>query len=176
MREIEETLKAIGERNGLEIALDENGACVLELNDGRVVLLQERANLHELDFVATLGVVPEELRAEVFTGLLSANFYWNETFGATISWNADLEEAVIIYPLPLADVTPESVETIFLRFVELQAAWAKRFAGMVAAAQERASGETEEDNVEDDGEEDFEDDGGASPSDEGGDDHFIIHP
>lgn len=168
MREIEEILKGIGERNGLEIVLDENGACALELSDGRVVLLQERADVNELDFVATLGSVPDEARAEVFAELLSANFYWNETFGATISWNADLEEAVLIYPLPLAGATPESVETIFTRFVELQAAWAKRFAGMVAAAQERASGETEDD--------DEEDDGGASPADEGGNDHFIIHP
>ena len=168
MREIEEILKGIGERNGLEIVLDENGACALDLSDGRVVLLQERADMNELDFVATLGSVPDEARAEVFAELLSANFYWNETFGATISWNADLEEAVLIYPLPLAGATPESVETIFTRFVELQAAWAKRFAGMVAAAQERASGETEDD--------DEKDDGGASPADEGGNDHFIIHP
>ena len=168
MREIEEILKGIGERNGLEIVLDENGACALELSDGRVVLLQERADVNELDFVATLGSVPDEARAEVFAELLSANFYWNETFGATISWNADLEEAVLIYPLPLAGATPESVETIFTRFVELQAAWAKRFAGMVAAAQERASGETEDD--------DEEDDGGASPADEGGNDYFVIHP
>ena len=168
MREIEEILKGIGERNGLEIVLDENGACALDLSDGRVVLLQERADMNELDFVATLGSVPDEARAEVFAELLSANFYWNETFGATISWNADLEEAVLIYPLPLAGATPESVETIFTRFVELQAAWAKRFAGMVAAAQERASGDMEDD--------DEEDDGGASPADEGGNDYFVIHP
>jgi len=171
MKGIEEILKGIGERNGLDISFDEDGACALDLNDGRVVLLQERANLNELDFVATLGSVPEEIRAEVFTELLSANFYWNETFGATISWNSDLEEAVIIYPLPLADATPETTETIFLRFIELQEAWAKRFAGMVAGAQERASGEPDEDDEEDDV-----DDGGASPADEGGNDHFIIHP
>ena len=86
--------------------------------------------------MANLGTVPEEVRAEVFTALLSANFYWNETFGATLSWNADLEEAVLIYPLPLAEATPESVETIFNRFVELQSAWAERLSNLVAAAQE----------------------------------------
>ena len=136
MSEIESALKEIGKKNGLEIALDENGACTLELDDGRVMLLQERPALDELDFVATLGPVPDGARAEVFTKLLAANFYWQETFGATISWNADLEEAVIIYPMPLAGATPESVETIFNRFVELQAAWSQRFAEMVAEAQE----------------------------------------
>ena len=148
MKEIDETLKEIGARNGLEIALDENGSCTLELDDGRVMLLQERADLNELDFVATLGPVPDEIRADVFTELLSANFYWKETFGATISWNADLEEAVIIYPLSLADSTPKSVETIFTRFVELQAAWSRRFAEIVADAQERVADEPGEDEEE----------------------------
>ena len=119
MLDIKQVLKEIGAKNGLEMSLDENGACSLELADGRVMLIQERADLDELDFVATLGPVPEELRAKVFTELLAANFYWKETFGATISWNADLEEAVITYPLGLADATAESVETIFTRFAEL---------------------------------------------------------
>ena len=39
MRELESTLKEIGAKNGLEIALDENGACTLDLADGRVVTL-----------------------------------------------------------------------------------------------------------------------------------------
>ena len=136
MTELKATLEGIGAKSGLDIALDENGSCTLELADGRVIVLQERADLNELDFVANLGTVPEETRAEVFTALLAANFYWNETLGATLSWNADLEEAVLIYPLPLADATPESVETIFTRFIELQAAWSDRLAGLVAAAQE----------------------------------------
>lgn len=146
MIEIKETLEKIGSKSGLDIALDENGSCTLELADGRVIVLQERADLNELDFVANLGTVPEETRAEVFTALLAANFYWNETLGATLSWNADLEEAVLIYPLPLADATPESVETIFTRFVELQAAWSDRLAGLVAAAQEDDAGEPDDED------------------------------
>ena len=63
MKEIEATLKEIGAKSGLDIALDENGSCTLELADGRVVVLQERADLNELDFVANLGTVPEEVRA-----------------------------------------------------------------------------------------------------------------
>ena len=148
MKEVNLALKEIGAKNGLEMDLDENGACTLELSDGRVMLIQERAGLDELDFVATLGPVPEEIRADVFTDLLAANFYWNETHGATISWNADLEEAVIMYPLRLADATEESVETVFTRFTELQSAWAERFAGLLAEAQEREDGEPDEDDEE----------------------------
>ncbi len=146
MTELKATLEGIGAKSGLDIALDENGSCTLELADGRVIVLQERADLNELDFVANLGTVPEETRAEVFTALLAANFYWNETLGATLSWNADLEEAGLIYPLPLADATPESVETIFTRFIELQAAWSDRLAGLVAAAQEDDADEPDDED------------------------------
>ena len=160
MLDIKQVLKEIGAKNGLEMSLDENGACSLELADGRVMLVQERAGLDELDFVATLGPVPEELRAKVFTELLAANFYWKETFGATISWNSDLEEAVITYPLGLADATAESVETIFTRFAELQSAWAERFAGLIAEAKE--------------GEEDPDGEGGEEPSTDGKQDSDVI--
>ena len=145
MENLEQVLKELGAKIGFEIALDENGACTLELADGRVLILQERADLNELDFVANLGTVPEEVRAEVFTALLAANFYWNETLGATLSWNTDLEEAVLIYPIPLADATPESIETIFKRFVELQAAWSDRLSNLVAAAQEDEPGDDVDD-------------------------------
>ena len=160
MLDIKQVLKEIGAKNGLEMSLDENGACSLELADGRIMPVQERAGLDELDFVATLGPVPEELRAKVFTELLAANFYWKETFGATISWNADLEEAVITYPLGLADATAESVETIFTRFAELQSAWAERFAGLIAEAGK--------------GEEDPDGEGGEEPSTDGKQDSDVI--
>ena len=55
-----------------------------------------------------------------------------------------------MYPLPLADATPERVQTIFTRFVELRSVWSERFAGMIARAQERAAGAPEDD--EDEGE------------------------
>ena len=152
MEDVGLILKKLGESNGLEMSLDENGACTLELSDGRIMLIQERADLDELDFIATLGPVPEGKRAAVFTDLLAANFYWNETFGATISWNSDLDEAVIMYPLNLADATAESVETIFSRFLELQSAWADRLAGLVAGAQESGSDVGEDGENDDDSE------------------------
>ena len=148
MKEIKLVLKEIGGKHGLEMNLDENGACTLDLADGRIMLVQERPGLDELDFVATLGPVPEEARAAVFTELLSANFYWNDTYGATISWNADLEEAVIMYPLRLDDATAESIETVFNRFLELQSAWAERLAALLSEAQSDDGGAQYEDDEE----------------------------
>ena len=146
MEGIKAILADIGKKNGLELTLDETGACPLELADGRVMLLQERADLDELDFVATLGPVPENIRAEIFTDLLSANFYWRDTFGATLSWNEDIGEVVLTYPLPLANATPQSIETIFTRFIDLQAAWAERLAKKISDAQGKSADDAEEEN------------------------------
>ena len=134
MDNLAQALKELGQKNGFNLALDDNGTCSLELADGRPLVLQERVNLNELDFVALLGEVPDPAHADVFRELLAANFYWEKTLGATLSWNADLEQVVLIYPLPLADATSETIESIFKRFLELQAAWKERLDGLVAEA------------------------------------------
>lgn len=139
-------LKELGEKIGFDIELDGNGACTLMLADERPLCIQERANLNELDFVSLLGEVPEDVRAAVFADLLSANFYWQETLGATLSWNADLEQVALIYPFPLADATPGTLESIFTRFLELQAAWKDRLDEMIAAAREDADNEESDDD------------------------------
>ena len=149
MEDIETALKELGEKNGFDISLDENDACTLELADGRPVVLQLRAALNELDFVATIGGVPDDLRADVFAELLSANYYWRETLGATLSWNPALEQVVLIYPFPLADATPESLESIFGRFLELQSAWKDHLAELASPADEPGGDNAEDDDPSD---------------------------
>ena len=144
MENLAQALKELGQKNGLNLALDDNGTCSLELADGRPLVLQERANLNELDFVALLGEVPDAAHADVFRELLAANFYWEKTLGATLSWNADLEQVVLIYPLPLADATAETLDSIFKRFLELQAAWKERLEGLVAEASANAEADDDD--------------------------------
>lgn len=144
MDNLAQALKELGQKNGLNLALDDNGTCSLELADGRPLVLQERVNLNELDFVALLGEVPDAAHANVFRELLAANFYWEKTLGATLSWNADLEQVVLIYPLPLADATAETLDSIFKRFLELQAAWKERLEGLVAEASANAEADDDD--------------------------------
>ncbi len=136
MDNLAQSLRDLGEKIGFDIALDADGTCTLELADGRPLVIQERANLDELDFVSVIGEVPDERRAEVFTALLSANFYWSKTLGATLSWDPGLEQVVIIYPLPLANATSETLENVFKRFLELQAAWKDRLAELISEAED----------------------------------------
>ena len=148
MENLAQSLKDLGEKIGFDIALDADGTCTLELADGRPLVIQERANLDELDFASVIGEVPDERRAEVFTALLSANFYWNGTLGATLSWDPGLEQVVIIYPLPLANATGETLENVFKRFLELQAAWKDRLAELVSVAEDMANVPDDEETSE----------------------------
>lgn len=132
--DVESALKDLSASSGFDISLDENGACTLELSDGRPVVLQLRSNIDELDFVALLGEVPGDVRADVFESLLSANYYWQKTMGATLSWNPALEQVVLIYPLPLAGATQDALVKVFERFLELQAAWRDRLAELASEA------------------------------------------
>ena len=113
MENLAQSLKDLGEKIWFDIALDADGTCTLELADGRPLVIQERANLDELDFVSVLGEVPDERRAEVFTALLSANFYWNGTLGATLSWDpAHISLSSLFYllsPLPASLTLPYQV-------------------------------------------------------------------
>lgn len=134
MDDIATALEALGRKIGIRIVPDENGTCALELADGRPLVVQRRAGADELDFVATLGEVPEAARAAVFERLLAANFHWKGTLGATLSWNDELAQVVLIYPFPLADASPAELESVFGKFLELQAAWKDRLDELVATA------------------------------------------
>ena len=103
MENIALAVKELGAKIGFDIALDEDGACALELADGRTFFLQERANLDELDFVALLGGVPEDARADVFKELLSANFYFTRFLELQAAWKDHLEELIAEAREPAAD-------------------------------------------------------------------------
>lgn len=147
MDDVKNVLRGIGAANGVEIEFDDAGACALPLADGRFLQIQVREGLGEVDLVATLGEVPEEVRGPVFQALLAANYYWKETLGATLSWHLELEQAILSYPIPYETTDEATLGTVFGNFLKLQEEWAKRLRDDIAEAQEQAkAGEDEEDD------------------------------
>jgi len=142
IQEAKKAVEAYAAGNGVTLAFDENGACTLPLDGERVLHLQFREEVGELDLLALLGTVPEELRASVFEGLLAANYYWKETLGATLSWQEDLEQVVLTYPIAVASVDEATLCGAVDRFTDLQAAWAERLKGEILEAE--ASAEIDE--------------------------------
>lgn len=147
MDNVKTVLAEIGFRNGVEIVFDDAGACALPLDGDRFLQIQIRDSVDEVDFVATLGSVPQEVRGPVFQALLAANYYWKETLGATLSWHPELEQVLLAYPLPLATTDPATMETAFGNFLKLQAEWAVRLQDDIAEAQALAQTEADDASV-----------------------------
>lgn len=146
MDDVKNVLRGIGAANGVKIEFDDAGACALPLADGRFLQIQIREGLGEVDLVATLGEVPEEVRGPVFQALLAANYYWKETLGATLSWHLELEQAILSYPIPYGTTDEATLGTAFGNFLKLQEEWAQRLRDDIAEAQAQA----EEDGQDDD--------------------------
>lgn len=152
MDNVKDVLRTISAANGVEIEFDEAGACALPLADGRFLQIQVREGLGEVDLVATLGEVPENVRGPVFQALLAANYYWKETLGATLSWHLELEQAILSYPIPYETTDEATLGTVFGNFLKLQEEWAKRLRDDIAEAQASKTEENEEnDELEEDG-------------------------
>jgi len=148
MDDVKEVLIALGRKNGVEISFDEAGACALPLADDRFLQIQIREGLGEVDLVATLGTVPDEVRGPVFQSLLAANYYWKDTLGATLSWHLELEQVLISYPIAHATTDEATLETAFGNFLKLQEEWAVRLADDISEARELAADQGDD---EDDG-------------------------
>lgn len=144
MDDVKNVLRGIGAANGVEIEFDEAGACALPLADGRFLQIQVREGLGEVDLVATLGEVPENVRGPVFQALLAANYYWTDTLGATLSWHLELEQAILSYPIPYETTDEATLGTVFGNFLKLQEEWAKRLRDDIAEAQVRVAEEDDE--------------------------------
>lgn len=74
------------------------------------------------------------MRGSVFQSLLAANYYWKDTLGATLSWQDNLEQVLLSYPLPVATTDENTLETAFVNFLKLQEEWAVRLADDIAEA------------------------------------------
>ena len=144
MDDVKSTLAEIGKKNGIEIVFDDAGACALPLEDDRFLQIQIREGLDEVDFVATRGGVPNEVRGAVFQALLAANYYWKETLGATLSGHQDLDQVILAYPIPYRTTDAATLETVFGNFLKLQSEWSLRLRGDIAEAQALMKAEASE--------------------------------
>jgi len=144
-----EVLTVYAAESGVKMEFDENGACTLPLDEERVLHLQFRDGTGELDLLALLGTVPEELRGYVFEKLLAANYYWKETLGATLSWHEELEQVVLTYPIKTETTDEATLRGILDRFADLQNEWAKRLAVEIAEAEVSADMDDADDELSD---------------------------
>ncbi len=135
----------VSARSGIpRIDLSDDNSAALPFGEGMLLHVHYRAEIPEVDFTVPIGSVPKRKKASVYERLLSANFYWVGTQGATLSYQNDLDEVIIQFREDTANLTAERLQSVMEGFLSVAMKWKERLARMIEGADE------EDDSVEED--------------------------
>ena len=169
--EVQKAFDEVANRTGMpRIEFSGDNSAALPFGEGMLLHVHYRAEIPEVDFTVPLGSVPRPKKAAVYERLLSANFYWVGTHGATLSDQDDLDEVILQFREDTANLTPERLQRVLEGFLAVAIEWKGKLAQMIA----RADGEDADDDADGDA------DGEAAPSGDidsrVADDFMLIQP
>lgn len=126
-QQVQALLHALGQRMGLrEFQLDAEGSGALALDQRIIINLQYREAEDELWLYTDLGLVPQRSPA-FYQKLLQANFFWQQTAGATLSLStAQPPRAVLAHPLHCKLLDDASLAAAVQAFVLTVENWQKQ--------------------------------------------------
>lgn len=105
------------------LGFDAEGNCVILLDDKILFILELAEELNGVIFSVVLGNLPVEGRESMLYELLTANFYWSRTEGATIGVDDETDIVTLCYLLhfPLSD--DSDFEITFERLANIAEYW-----------------------------------------------------
>ena len=113
-----------------ELEFGEDGDCALVDEHDRVTHVQIDAENGRVICLAALGAMPpaSECNPEILHDLLTANFCWDESCGATLAIEAQSGQVVIQHALPLEDANLDAFGQFVDDFLALTDYWEGRLA------------------------------------------------
>ena len=127
----------LSSRTGMpRIDFSEDNSAALPFGEGMLLHVHYRAEIPEVDFTVPIGSVPQRKKAFVYERLLSANFYWVGTHGATLSYQEDLEEVIIQFREDTANLTVERLQSVMEGFLSVAMEWKEKLAKIIEGADE----------------------------------------
>ena len=141
---VQKLFDELSSRTGMpRIDFSEDNSAALPFGEGMLLHVHYRAEIPEVDFTVPIGSVPQRTKASVYERLLSANFYWVGTHGATLSYQEDLEEVIIQFREETANLTVERLQSVMEGFLSVAMEWKGRLSKIIDGADEEA----EEDGI-----------------------------
>ena len=126
-------------RTGMpRIDLSEDNSAILPFGEEMLLYVHYRAEIPEVDFTVPIGSVPKRKKASVYERLLSANFYWAGTHGATLSYQEDLDEVIIQFREDTTSLGVERLQSVMEGFLSVAMEWKGRLAKIIDGADEEA--------------------------------------
>jgi hypothetical protein len=143
---VQKMFDEISARTGMpRIDLSEDDSAALPFGEEMLLHIHYRGEIPEVDFTVPLGSVPRKKKAAVYERLLSANFYWVGTQGATLSYQDNLDEVIIQFREGTANLTVERLQHVMEGFLAVAMKWKERLAKLIENADEEDESDEEED-------------------------------
>jgi hypothetical protein len=105
------------------LSFDQEGNCIILLDDKILFILELAEDLNGIIFSVILGNLPVEGRESMLYELLSANFYWNRTDGATIGIDDQTDIVTLCYFLTFPLKDDSDFEITFERLANISEYW-----------------------------------------------------
>lgn len=136
---VQKLFDELSSRTGMpRIDLSEDDSAILPFGEGMLLYVHYRAEIPEVDFTVPIGSVPKRKKASVYERLLSANFYWAGTHGATLSYQEDLDEVIIQFREDTTNLGVERLQSVMEGFLSVAMEWKGRLAKIIDGADEEA--------------------------------------
>ena len=143
---VQKLFDEVSARTGIpRIDLSDNDSAALPFGEGMLLHVHYRAEIPEVDFTVPIGTVPKRKKASVYERLLSANFYWVGTQGATLSYQDDLDEVIIQFREDTANLSVERLQSVLEGFLSVAIKWKEKLAKMIENADEEDDSDEEGD-------------------------------
>lgn len=118
----EEHVKALADKIGVPLKVDDEGTCVLSVDD-MMVTLQSIPEAESAGFWGEIGEPPPQGLERLFSAMLEANHMFKGTGGATISRDSETGRFFLCRLLDLRSLDAEAFAAALERFVNVLEAW-----------------------------------------------------
>jgi|GEM_PF-739362 len=127
---------------GLELG-EKDDSCVLLFDQDLALTIEYDEPTERLLFAVYLDSLTEETEGPLLRELLSANFYWIATAGATLCAESSTGALYLLYPSRVTDLDDARFERLVENLISMAEKWRDRIAahraGTVTAAADSAS-------------------------------------
>ena len=136
---VQKLFDELSSRTGMpRIDLSEDNSAILPFGEEMLLYVHYRAEIPEVDFTVPIGSVPKRKKASVYERLLSANFYWAGTHGATLSYQEDLDEVIIQFREDTTNLGVERLQSVMEGFLSAAMEWKGKLSKIIDGADEEA--------------------------------------
>lgn len=136
---VQKLFDELSSRTGMpRIDLSEDNSAILPFGEEMLLYVHYRAEIPEVDFTVPIGSVPKRKKASVYERLLSANFYWAGTHGATLSYQEDLDEVIIQFREDTTSLGAERLQSVMEGFLSVAMEWKGKLSKIIDGADEEA--------------------------------------